>query len=68
MKFGPWAPPNCSKIEANGATKQSSYQGSLKVMIFSKFKGFWTSKLDPQITKIRFENEVEKTLVFGSQI
>ena len=21
MKFGPWAPPNCLKIEANGATK-----------------------------------------------
>ena len=68
MKFGPWAPPNCLKIEANGATKTKLPPSSLKVMIFSKFQGFWTSKLDTKIIKIRFENEVEKTLAFGSQI
>ena len=47
--------------------KQSSYQGPPKVVIFSKFNGFWTSKSDPQIIKIRFENEVEKTIASGSK-
>ena len=71
MKFGSWTPRNCFKIKANGTIpvpKQSSYQGSPKVMVFPKFHKFWTSKLDPKIIKIRFENEVEKTLAFGSQI
>ena len=45
--------------------KQSSYQGPPKVVIFLKFDGFRTSKSDPKIIKIRFENEVEKTIASG---
>ena len=48
-------------------SKQSSHQGPSKVVIFSEFHGFSTSKLKAKIMKIRFENEVEKPIAFGSE-
>jgi len=68
MKFGPWAPPNCLKIKANGATKTKLLQRFSKSHDFLEILRFLDPKLDPKIIKIRFENEVEKILAFGSQI
>ena len=48
------------KSKPMAVPKQSSYQGRPKVIILSKSNGFLTSKWNPQINKIRFENEVEK--------
>ena len=56
------------KLKPMALPKQSSYQGRPKVIIFSKFNGFLTSKWDPKINKIRFENEVEKTTALRTQI
>ena len=44
--------------------KQSSYQGPPKVVIFLKFDGFRTSKSDPKIIKIHFENAVENNSIW----
>ena len=48
-------------------SKQSSHQGPSKVVIFSEFHGFSSSKLEVKIIEIRFENEVEKLIAFGSE-
>ena len=56
------------KSKQMAVPRQSSYQGRPKVMIFSKFHDFWTSKLDLKIIKIEFQNELEKAIAFGSQI
>ena len=66
-KFGHWSPPNYIKTMPKALPKQSSPQDYQKVWILSKFNEFWDSKLEPKIMKIRFENEVEKTIAFGSE-
>ena len=68
MKFGPWAPSNCLKIEANGAIKAELLPRFSKSHDVLKIFRFLELQADPKIIKIRFENEVEKTIAFGSQI
>ena len=67
-KFGPQAPQNCSEIEANGSTKAEFLPRSFKSYNFLEIQWFLTSKWDPKINKIRFENEVEKTTALRTQI
>ena len=65
-KFGHWSPPNYIKTMPKALPKQSYLQDYQKVRILSKFDEFWVSKWEPKIMQIRFANEVEKTIAFGS--
>ena len=48
MKFGPWAPPNCWKIEANGATKTKVLPRFSKSHDFLKILRFLYFQIGPQ--------------------
>jgi len=66
-KYGHWNPPNFRKIDAKGTAKAKLPPRLSKSTDFIKFDEFWDSKLEPKIMKIRFENEVVKTIAFGSE-